>query len=255
MSEHALLEELRDYCDLWGVEYETTLDNPEAALRILQALFAIPMLTTEKERHAEIVRIGRTIWQAFPVKDHPFHLQYSMIVGVLQAWPQRYQFLSATHNLSNRELIKTYHNMEAGKKRIIAALAVSGGWTAKVATNLEGSLRRSVKEGLAAGLNSNNLRDAGRNAWNAARDTAVKPDSLKEAVSNRMGGVPKNVYSALLTVTLTLALAEGNKKLAILRKEAEIRLQNGTMSEREYAHMLNLGAYDEVPIKYWEDLP
>lgn len=259
MSETELLEELRDYCDLWGVTYETTLDNPEAALRILQALFAVPMLTTQEERHVEVNRIGQAIWQAFPVRNHPFHMEYAMLSGIIQEWPQRWHFLANTHRLSNRELIQAYDDIEAGKRHIIKALAVTGGWAARGASNIEGSLLRAGKEGLAAGLNSTNLRDAARNAVNAARDTARKPDNLRDAVQNRMGRAPRvggaNLYSALLTVTLTLALAEANDKLSILRKEAEIRFQKGTMSEREYGDMLNLGAYDELPTRYWDTLP
>ncbi|WP_237096416.1 hypothetical protein [Nereida sp. MMG025] len=93
------------------------------------------------------------------------------------------------------------------------------------------------------------MRDGIREGISASR----KPDALTDAIRGRTSGrVPVNVYTALLTGMLLMAIAEGEEKLTDLRIVAEMKLQNDEMTEVQYRYMLDLRPTDDIPPKYWE---
>ncbi|MDC0660903.1 hypothetical protein N6L27_23100 [Leisingera sp. SS27] len=249
MAEETVQEELEDYCALWGINIATTEDNPAAALRILQAMYGVPIVERQAERRQMLLRIGEAAQQAFPGNNHPFHFAIGTKFGNLQENPQLFAFIANARNMSAAELIALYGDIQKGITRLKYAAGITGGAAAAGVLNVEGGLTKAGRAGAAEVVRSGDVREGIRRAI----ETSRKPDELTDAMRGRVGNrVPVNVYTALLTGVLLLAVAEGEEKLTDLRIVAEIKLGNGEMTEIEYRYLLDLKPTDEVPPRYWE---
>lgn len=250
-------KELRAYCKIWNVPFETTRSNPSAALDALKAMYAIPMFTTEEERRVHILKILKGVGLAFPdEKFGGFTGQIAKIAGPMQAWPQRYEFLTSINSLSNEELIQAYHAMKKATTAVGAAALFGGGRVAKGAANWQGSVRKAAREGLAEGILKRSMKDGIKKGY----ETITKEDSLRQAAKSvlpqagPMAGA-KNVYTGLFTAVMTMAWAEGKEKLAVMEYEAERRYGDGEMPKEQYDFMTGHSPFDEYPDTWYEELP
>ncbi|AUH34658.1 hypothetical protein [Paracoccus tegillarcae] len=249
MNEEAIQEELEDYCRLWGINIDTTADNPAAALRILQAMYGVPLIERQAERRQALLKIGEAAKAAFPEENHPFHFAIGFKFGNLQENPNLFHFIANAKGMSPSELIDLYEGVQKGITRLKYAAGITGGAAAAGVLDVQGGLKKTARAGAAEMIRSGSVRKSIAEAVSTSR----KPDALTEAVRGRIGGkIPVNVYTGLLTGALLLAIAEGEERLTDLRIVAEIKLQNGEMTEVEYRYMLELKPNEGVPPRYWE---
>lgn len=249
MDEEEIQERLIDYCALWRIDIATTQANPAAALRILEAMYGVPLIERVRDREQALGRIGEAAAEAFPGRNLPFHMAIGQHFYMLAHLPHFYTFIANAQRLSAEELIELYQKIQEGITRLKFAAGISGGAAAAGALNVEGGLTRSARAGAAEVIRSGSLRNGIREGLSAGR----KPDALTDAIRGRVNGrLPVNVYTALLTGVLLMAIAEGEEKLTDLRIVAEMKLQNDEMTEIQYRYLLDLKPTDDVPPKYWE---
>ncbi|MCF6446154.1 hypothetical protein [Nereida sp. MMG025] len=127
MEEEEIQERLVDYCALWGIDIATTEANPAAALRILEAMYGVPLIERVHDREQALGRIGESAAEAFPGQNLPFHYAIGQHFYMLAHLPHFYTFIASARNLSAAELIELYQKIQEGITRLKFAAGITGG--------------------------------------------------------------------------------------------------------------------------------
>ncbi|MBY5931495.1 hypothetical protein KUV51_00680 [Tateyamaria omphalii] len=243
---------LQDYCDLFEVPVEFTVEYPFVCLQVLVAMFLVPNHDQESERDAAGMELRQIMAEAFGltrqsamsgVLPHQrFYQRVNMILINMRVLPQWWDLLRA----SPEELVKLHKSLRLSLY-VLSRLGASGAAAAPAAVGISSAVSAREAFGNAEGR----LRDRAIASARAAGSTAV------DNVTGRSGPLSKlgrgGLVGGALIVTGMALYDHGQRRLEMVEDLLEIAYREGRATEEQYMSMFEDLDPDQVNLeRYWE---
>ncbi|MFQ6552618.1 hypothetical protein AAD018_009790 [Aestuariibius insulae] len=243
---------LEDYCDLFEVSAENTIDYPFVCLQVVVAMFLVPNHDQESVRDQAGMEIRQIMAEAFGLTPrsaisgqqphHVFFREVNLILLNMRILPQWWNDLRA----SPEELVKLHKNLRQALY-VLSRLGASGAAAAPLAVGVSSAVSANETFGNTQGR----LRDRAIASARSAGSTAIDNVTGRRGPLSKIGR--RGLAGSALIITGLALYDHGQRRLEMIEDLLEIAYREGRATEEQYMSMFGDLEPDQVNLeKYWE---